>query len=171
MATLLAISLIFSAAWLLHFGIRPAIAFLIAPLATGVAIWLTLSALWLLDVRILFITAHEPYQFVVRDAILVSRLAIRLAGVVTLLGAVPAYWLFRRRRWLRLGHFVVLGIVLGWVPFGLATLLQPLGLGAWMPLYLLGIICGLASSTVFWLIGVGPGNDEPTPERSHRGAA
>jgi hypothetical protein len=110
---------------------------------------------------------------VVQDATIVSRLAIEIAGVVTLVGGVPAYWLFRRMRWLRLEHFAALGVVLGWVPFGLAALVQPLiPLGEWIPLWLLGIICGLASSLAFWLIAVAPSHHEPEdPERSHRGAA
>jgi hypothetical protein len=95
--------------------VRLAIAFLIAPLATGGAIWLTFTALWLLGWHF-FVFPHEPYQRVVQDATIVSRLAIEIAGVVTLVGGVPAYWLFRRMRWLRLEHFAVLGVVLGWVP-------------------------------------------------------
>lgn len=152
--------------------VRLAVAFLIAPMATGGVIWLTFSVMWLLGWHF-FVFPHEPYERMVQDATIVSRLAIEIAGVVTLVGGVPAYWLFRRMRWLRLGHFAVLGVVLGWVPFGLAALRQPLiPLGEWLPLWLLGIICGLASSIAFWLIGVPPRDREPeASERSHRGAA
>jgi hypothetical protein len=152
--------------------VRLAIAFLIAPLATGGVIWLTVFVPWLLGWHFLFVFPHEPYRRVVQVATIVAMLAIEIAGVVTLVGGVPAYWLFRRMRWLRLGHFAVLGVVLGWVPFGLAALVQPLYLGQWLPLWLLGVICGLASSVAFWLIGVPPRDREPeASERSHRGAA
>jgi hypothetical protein len=150
--------------------LRLAIAFLIAPIATGGAIWLTFSVLWLLGWHFL-VFPHEPYQRVVQDATIVSRLGTEIAAVVTLVGGVPASWLFRRMRWLRLGHFAVLGVVLGWVPFRLLALVHPLARD-WIPLSLLGIICGLASSTAFWLIGVAPSNHEPeASERSHCGAA
>lgn len=146
---------------------RLAIAFLVAPLATPFAIWLTFSAAWLLQADL----AHQPYQLVVINTTGVSRLATPIAAVVTLVGAVPAYWLFRRMRWLGLKHFLALGVILGWAPFGLAALVRPLEARFWLPLSLLGITCGLASASVFWLIGVAPHWSEPVPERSRRGAA
>jgi hypothetical protein len=150
--------------------VRLAIAFLIAPLATGGVIWLTLFVPWLLDWHF-FVFPYEPYQRVVQVATIVAGLAIEIAGVVTLVGGVPAYLLFRRMRWLRLEHFALLGVVLGWVPFRLLALVRPLARD-WFPMSLLGIICGLASSIVFWLIGVAPRHREPeASERSHRGAA
>ena len=76
---------------------RIAVAVLIAPLATPLAIWLAFTVFYLLALGWF---ADKPYWLVLENGVMVwSVFATALAYMVTLVGGVPASLVLRKKRW------------------------------------------------------------------------
>jgi hypothetical protein len=168
------------------------IGFLAAPCVTPLAIWVCFSLFYLFGIGGF---ERGGYGLVLSTTWLFADFATPIAYVATIIGAVPAFILFRRRHLLGLKHLVTLGTALGLLPFLVyfayvalwevaralsrgwdqpsfgtkATLLRLMGdvptALAWSAL---GIYCGMASATFFWVFAIrGNAAIDPSPQASH----
>lgn len=93
---------------------RLVLGFVLAPLATPLAIWLTFSLAHLLRLGGFGV---GPYRRVIEVAVGWSYPGLTVAYLVMLMGGVPVVSYARRRGWTGLGAFVALGAALGAAPF------------------------------------------------------
>ena len=144
---------------------RLILAFLISPLATPVAI----SAVFACRVVSGMWSSEEGYLMVRRDVLTLAIVATPIAYVFAFIGAILALTLFRKKGWLRIIHFILLGVCLGMLPFifldlwiillGAISADLPIldvirtstGAYLWIPL---GVICGVSTAVSFWLLGI-----------------
>src|SRR6185436_1950051 len=94
--------------------IRTVIAFVIAPLVIPFALALVYLVC---DLVHLPGFEAESYGGIVNGVSVTSAFAVPIGYLVTLMGAVPAFFIFRRKGWFQLRHYLVLGIILGAMPF------------------------------------------------------
>ena len=158
---------------------RVVVGFCVAPFATPLAILFVFSLLHLFGVGEL---GDADFQSLLASVAIFAIFATPIAIGMTVLGAIPAFVLLRRRNRLRLRDFARVGIVLGGLPFlvffvwvvvrqvwGAVSFfgwdhpdfgLKPTALGllsdvpqaAWW--LGLGVVSGLASAASFWGIAI-----------------
>lgn len=143
---------------------------MLAPLATPLTIWVMFTVLYVIGAGWF---ADKRYSLVLDNVVVYALVGTPIAYVVTLAGGVPGYRLLFRRGRLSLSHFVVLGAVLGALPFvvfDIAMTVWGLSLGGrWLEpplspwIMFLATICGSASSAAFRALGVRmPGRGDVT---------
>ena len=142
---------------------RTVVAFLLAPLATPLTIWLAFTVFYLTGFGWF---AGKRYDLVLGNVRMWCKVATPLAYAMTLVGGIPATLVFRKRGWTGLRHFVALGTVLGVLPFlavdGYFAVVQ-LARRAhkiemvfpWL-LIGMGALCGICSATAFWCLAIYP---------------
>lgn len=146
---------------------RLLIAFAVAPFAAGAVMFIILLALWYSGVHAFEGPPAEPVDVAVGIAFGVTIIAIYVIGC----GAVPAVIWLANRGPLPLRKVLLLGAVLGNVPFALiiagiiltqfvnGTLSSEVG-RLWYGFpgairnIALGVVIGMSSAAVFWLIAV-----------------
>jgi hypothetical protein len=127
---------------------REARGFAAAVLAVPVAIFVVTSVMQILG-------KGWP-QGPVITTLAISMFAILWALVVILLLGLPIHILSVRRGWNSLPYYVVVGLLLGGLPFVASALIDGVDVqrdSAWV---LLGACCGVAGSVAFWLVAVRP---------------